>query len=71
MPGMIRYVGNVTASEDLQPGRWFGNDLSGRPQIVLDAEFREDTNRTLVHFRPATDAEVLARLAELQGTMTQ
>ena len=42
--GMLVYPGNVTGSDDAQPGRLLGVNEAGMPWEVLDAEFRPSTD---------------------------
>lgn len=47
---VLHYLGDLTGSESLQPGRILGHDETGRPYEVIDAEFEPASAHAEGHF---------------------
>jgi hypothetical protein len=58
----LHYPGDVTGSDQAQPGALLGHDELGRPYEVLDAEYDAAADRTTVNLQYATPANLRAAL---------
>lgn len=84
---VLHYRGDLTGSEQAQPGAILGHDEAGRPYEVLDAEFEpcpecdptmsaclacdETGGRTTVHLQYGTPEAIRAHFARLQADMAK
>lgn len=67
--GILRYAGNITGSDDVQPGRLLGHDEVGRPYEVVDAEYDPAADKTAVQIQYAT-VEALKAHQERVGAVS-